>query len=320
MMTRIRIVGVCAMGLVMSACSSTATRSEHGLVDAALVAPGADDGFDARTMTIHRGDASGVATFDEVVEALSGADVVLVGEVHGHERGLDFIATLFEALADRDPGLVLSMEFIERDHQHAMDDYIGGIIDRETMAAETLRSASNFPVGHQRMVERAKVDGRRVVAANAARPYVRMARTDGYEAMSALSDEQRVLFDVPGALPEGGYADRFKDAMGAMARHGGDEMVSSFLRSQALWDSTMAASVARQVQRGSRVYHVVGHFHVDFAPQAGGSAMVGYLRERLGDDVTIGSIVVHQHEGSGASLMGEDVGVADFVVYVDPIE
>ncbi len=320
MMKLMRVIGVCGMGLVLGACSSASTRSAHGLVDAALVAPGADDGFDATAMTVHRGDASGAASFDEVVEALSGVDVVLVGEVHGHERGLDFIATLFEALADRDPGLVVSMEFIERDHQHTMDDYVGGLIDRETMAAETLRSASNFPVGHQRMVERAKADGRRVVAANASRPYVRMARTEGYEALSALSDEQRALFDVPSALPEGGYADRFKEAMGAMALHGGDEMVSSFLRSQALWDSTMAASVAREVSRGSRVYHVVGHFHVDFAPEPGGSAMVGYLRERLGDDVTIGSIVVHQHEGEGLSLMGDDVGVADFVVYVDPIE
>lgn len=320
MMTLMRMIGVSGLGLVLGACSSATTRSEHGLVDAALVAPGADDGFDATAMTVHRGDASGVGSFDEVVEALSGADVVLVGEVHGHERGLDFIATLFEALADRDDALALSMEFIERDHQHAMDDYVGGLIDRETMARETLRSASNFPVGHQRMVERAKLDGRRVVAANAARPYVKMARTDGYDALSALSEAQRALFDVPGALPEGGYADRFKDAMGAMAAHGGDEMIRSFLRSQALWDSTMAASVAREVSRGSRVFHVVGHFHVDFAPEPGGSAMVGYLRERLGEGAVIRSIVVHQHEGEGASLMGDDVGVADFVVYVDPIE
>lgn len=314
------VSGVCGLGFAMGACSSAATRNANGLVDEALVAPGADDGFDARAMTIHRGDASGVATFDEVVGALSGADVVLVGEVHGHERGLDFIATLFDALADRDPELALSMEFIERDHQHVMDDYVGGLIDRETMAKESLRNPGNFPVGHQRMVERAKADGRAVVAANAARVYVKMARTEGYEAMSGLTEAQRALFDVPGALPEGGYADRFMEAMGAMALHGGDEMVKSFLRSQALWDSTMAASVARQVEQGSSVYHVVGHFHVDFAPEAGGSAMVGYLRERLGDDVTIGSIVVHQHEGEGGSLMGEDVGVADFVVYVDPIE
>jgi len=307
----ITILLAAALGAAMTACETAPDR-------AGAMAPLetlADDGFDATRLAIHRGDATGRAAFDELVDELARADVVLVGEVHNHERGLDLIATLFDALARRNPDLILSMEFYERDLQAHVDDYLSGITGRAAFARATRRDASNNPVGHQRLIETARAMERRVVASNAPRRYVRTARTDGYGALAALGIEQRRLFSMPPQLPQGAYARRFRDAMGAMALHGGAETVEPFLRAQALWDETMAASVARAAARGSDVFHVVGHFHADFAPEPGGSFMADRIRARLGGRVRIRTLVVHR--GDHASLMPEDAGAADFIVYAD---
>jgi len=290
----------------------TASPSDRGMAPIDTLA---DDGFDATRLPVHRGDASGPVDFDVLVDELARADIVLVGEVHNHERGLDFIATLFETLAQREPDLALSMEFYERDHQVHVDDYLKGITGRDAFAKATDRTESNNPIGHQRMVETARALDRRIIASNAPRRYTTLARTDGYDALESLAGEQRRLFAVPPRLPTGAYAERFNEAMGAMARHGGAEMIESFLRAQALWDETMAASVSRAAARGADVYHVAGHFHADFAPAQGGSFMADRIRDRLGKRVRMRSVVVHQ--GGHASLMPEDLGAADFVVYAD---
>ena len=301
---------VAAGAALVSAGCETARGRDHGFAPVERLG---DDGFDAAGLAVHRGDASGRVSFGGLADALSGADVVLVGEVHGHRRGLDFIATLFEELARRDDALVLSMEFYERDHQVALDDYTGGLIDRAAFGDAADRDAGNNPAGHQRMVEASRAMGRRVIASNAPRRYARMARTEGYGALGGLSAAQRAMFEIPDALPEGAYAERFADAMGGMAGHGGDAMVRSFLRAQALWDATMAGSVADAAGRGARVFHVAGHFHVDFAPRRGGSFMADLVRERLGAGAAVRSVVVRR--GAHASLMPGDVGAADFVVY-----
>ncbi|MBO6513660.1 MAG: ChaN family lipoprotein [Phycisphaerales bacterium] len=288
--------------------------------------PGYDDGFDATRLTIHRGDLSGIVTFEQMIDDLRDAEVILVGEMHGHEPSLDFIATTFDRLIQENPSLALSMEFYERDQQIPLDDYVRGIIDYEQFVKLARRNDGNNPIGHLRMVELCKQHNRPVIAANAPRRYTSIARKEGFEGYRKLNDRQMRLVEVPKGLPSGSYAERFRDAMSGMAAHGGEEMINGFLRSQTVWDQTMAVSVADLHARGSSVFHVVGHFHVDHGTVPGGSAMTDAIRDRIGTGAKLRSIVMHASDKQieNMSVTAQDAGneselypgpAADYILY-----
>ncbi|MEM9253129.1 MAG: ChaN family lipoprotein, partial [Planctomycetota bacterium] len=72
--------------------------------------------FDGRTFT--------PLSASELVRRASAADVVLIGEMHGDEAGLAASAALWRAILDERPSAVLALEFIERDEQIALDDWL----------------------------------------------------------------------------------------------------------------------------------------------------------------------------------------------------
>lgn len=318
---------VATLGLQVGCASS----SPHGQEPSATTVPAAaaagfDDGFDARSLTIHKGDLTGTASFEDMIRDLADADVILVGEMHNHEKGLDFIATTFENLIARNEALILSMEFYERDQQVALDDYLHGVTDYEQFVRAAGRGGSNNPIGHLRMIERCRVNQRAVIAANSPRRYSTLARKEGFDALRQLTSRQRSLFEIPSALPVGYYADLFRETMGGMAGHDeNDDAINGFLRAQSVWDHTMAASVADPVTNdGASVFHVVGHFHVNHGLRPGGSQMTDVLRARLGQQVKIRSLVIHGADTS--ALLPEDAGddqksaAADYIVYVPHLE
>jgi len=306
--------------LSLTGCATTQHAGSTVFPQAAT--PGYDDGFDATTLTIHKGDLSGTATFQEMIDDLADADVILVGEMHGHTKGLDFIATTFEALIERNESLVLSMEFYERDQQIALDDYLADVTDYAKFVKAANRNKGNNAIGHLRMVQLCKENGRAVIAANSPRRYTTMARKEGFEALSNLGYRQQQLFEIPRQLPEGYYADTFRGFMSGMAGHDDSEaIIDGFLRSQSVWDQTMAASVAGPVLTyNASVFHVAGHFHVDNNMRKGGSPMTDAIRDRLGDNIKIRSVVVH---GSDAkSVLSDDAqndeksSAANYIIYL----
>jgi uncharacterized iron-regulated protein len=256
--------------------------------------------------------------WEVMLETAKQADVIVIGETHGHPLGLEAAASLWDDLLAEQPDAALLLEFFERDQQVAIDDYLSGITDDEAFRKAADRSEGNYPHGHARMVEAAKAAGRPVFGANAPRRYVRKTSAEGYETLEALGDEQRRLFAVPDSLIEGKYHEDFFELMGG-ADHGESgeggamppEMLEKIYRSQQLWDSTMADSVVRAATEGHRpAVLVVGRFHADFD---GGT--VQYIeRRRPGVKVCTLSMV----SSDAAEIDGEDLGRADFVLYVGP--
>lgn len=272
--------------------------------------------LEPRAVPIFAGDASGVVAWDRVVEACAEAAVVVIGEIHGHPLGLEVAAELFDDILRRNPRAVLSMEFYERDHQVALDDYVAGIINAEQFDKATFRSTGNNPAGHRRMVESARLAGRPIVASNAPRRYARLARTDGYDRLRNLTAEQRRHFEIPDALPENAYASRFRAAMSGMGGHGdsGGDMIEGFFRSQTLWDVTMADSIADAVRLGRPVVHVVGRFHAEYGTEPGKSGLADAIAQRLQPDQRM--VIITVMDTDSGALRIEDVGRGHFVVYV----
>lgn len=275
-----------------------------------------------------RGDGT-AASMDEVVASAVDADVVLIGENHGHAVGLPWAALVFERVLARADRAGLALEFFERDEQTRVDDYVRGLCDEKTFRKRTERTAGSYPEGHRQLVEAAKAKGRPVIASNAPRQVIRYLRGKDYDALRGLTAEQQRLFRVPDALPEGKYRDEFyalmRSSVESEAGHRGgasepatklsEEQVQAMLagrfRAQSLWDWTMGESVTRGLEGGARpMVQVVGRFHSDFR---GGLAQA-IEKMRPGARVVVISVV----DEDATALREEDRARGDYVVYVGP--
>ncbi|CAG1006582.1 hypothetical protein PHYC_03340 [Phycisphaerales bacterium] len=274
----------------------------------------------ARGLTVYRSDGTS-SRWDAMVEACAGADAVFMGEAHGHPLGLPFASELWKDVLAKSPGAALSLEFFERDEQAKLDDFLKGVSTEEEFRKRAQRNEGNYPPGHEAMVEAAKEAGRPVIASNAPRPYVRLVRQKGFEALDTLTPEQRRLVRKPDELIGGHYHEEFVKLMSPMPGHGDTdkpedpekarERVEAMYRSQQTWDWTMAESVERGLAAGCRpVVHVVGSFHVN---HEGGLVQV-LKKMREGVRVVTVSVV----DVEAPALRDEDKGRADFVVYVGP--
>jgi len=254
-----------------------------------------------------------------LLERVRAADVVLIGELHGHPVGLPFAAELFDRAIEHEPSAALALEFLARDTQHVVDAYLADLIEWDAMVEGMAGSTASSPESHRPMVESAKAAGVPVLAANSPRIYTRAASKLGYGTLSELSSSQRRLFDVPPVMPGGDYEQGFYDLMGghmggdAAPGDGPSEAVRNSFRAQALWDGTMATTVSGALQRGNApVFLVVGQYHCD---NDGGTLQV--LRN-LNPEADI--LVVSVSPTWSEELLEEDRGRADCIVYVGPFE
>lgn len=273
---------------------------------------------DPRAVTILDGDAGSVIGWRQLVDAASRADVVIIGEMHSHDLGLDVAASLWEdLLAQDETTAALSLEFFARDEQAHLDDYLTGVVDEATFRTLARRTDGNYPSGHARMVDAAKNAGARVYAANAPSRYTTLARQDGYQRLEDLRTSQAMYVQLPEEVDVGDYRDRFFDLFaGMMASHGGSDdpeeqqnQIEGFFRAQSVWDATMAHTISGALADGhAPVVHVVGQFHAD---HDGG--LVQRLRARR-PGVSI--VTISMSDATGAVLLDEDVGRADYLVMV----
>lgn len=274
---------------------------------------------DPRALTIFRNGETEPADWSALIIDLIAAQVIILGEQHGHPLGGRVQTAIFEDLLALTPDTIaLSLEFFERDDQTHIDDYLAGITDEETFRRAARRSTGNYPDAHRIMLEAARDAGRPVIAANAPRRYVRLARTDGLDRLDTLTPEQRRLVDPPDAIIHSPYRDRFFELMGAgpghdtTSAHGMTaEQVETFFVSQSVWDETMSRSIAAALQRNLHpIVHIVGQFHSDYQ---------GGLVERLRIAAPSASLrtISLVAEWSDAPR-AEDDGRADWIIYTGP--
>ncbi len=273
--TRVFVGVIAIIAAVLGGCAGGSGGGSRGgdEVPPSLLAAG-----DARQVSIFN-ECGERTTWDDLVLEAAGAEAVILGEQHGQELGLSAAAALWRDLigreADRPFRGALALEFIERDDQSRLDDFLSGLSDEATFVRRAGRSSTgaqggNWNAAHRDMVLAAKDAGRPVIAANSPRAYVRLARTKGFEAIEALSEEQRRLVTVPRELPTGRYREDFERMMGVPASTPDTPSkphmdVEGLFRAQSVWDWTMAESVNEAINRGLRpTVLVVGQFHSDF--------------------------------------------------------
>jgi uncharacterized iron-regulated protein len=196
-----------------------AVSAQHPRVDstAALV-----EGADFR---VYDGDGQ-ARTLGDVIQAVTGAEAVLVGETHDDVVGHGVEAELLvrSAVAVGAVGnegapsrtLVLSLEMFERDVQYVLDEYLSGLITEEQFK-KSARPWDRYDTDYRPMVEFARAHGIPVVAANAPRRYVNRVSRLGVDSLSTLSGLARsYLPPLPYPGPSATYTEQWNALMAEM--------------------------------------------------------------------------------------------------------
>jgi uncharacterized iron-regulated protein len=287
----------------------------------------------------------GPATLDDIVDAMPTVDVVFIGEVHNDPTVHDVQRTLLAAAhrqygpTDVAPGrpIALSLEMFERDVQPILDEYLAGLITEEHFLASS-RPWDNYTTAYRPLVEYAKAHELDVLAANAPRRYVNRVSRLGVVALDSLpatatqwlpprpppppSDAYRAKWNAlmrsAGAHPDTTQAPHGSpsdSASGEAAAHGVHHgtALQNMIRAQALWDATMAHTIARYLMNtpDALVLHVTGGFHVS----EGTGTPEQLARYRPSARSLIVSI--RPVEDISAFDADEHAGLGDFVVLTD---
>lgn len=283
---------------------------------------GISEGVDYR---VYRSDGT-EAVLADVLEAMDGVEVVLVGEEHGNRVGHALEELLVSEALDRfraSPRWVtLSLEMFERDVQHVLDEYLAGEIS-ESHFLESARPWDGYDVRYRPLVELARAEGVPVVAANAPRRYVNRVTREGPESLGALGPLARFyLPPLPYPGPSDAYRAEWDAIMAAAMRaaaeaHGDSSGVREYagsenaLQAQALWDASMGHAIAEalSVSPGRLVLHFAGSFHVERGTG---------IAERIEDyrpGTRVLSVVMTRFEGDVPSWdAAAHRGLGDFVI------
>jgi uncharacterized iron-regulated protein len=219
-----------------------------------------------RCVSVRDGATGAELSFDELLDRLAEADAVFLGETHIDETTHRVEQAVYEGLLSRRDGkVVLALEMFERDVQEHLDAYTAGDIDEETFL-DNARPWQNYRTAYRPLIERARADGRRVLASNFPRALMMQVAMGGAEALADAPPGQAPAELFPNS-PE--YHRRTDNAVrGHLASmrsnaEGDDERLFS---TQTLWDNAMGDTCARALAEnpGHAVLHVNGGFHSGF--------------------------------------------------------
>jgi uncharacterized iron-regulated protein len=204
------------MTLTLCGCATEFYFESSPQVLGPLAVADAPSAGDVRRLPMFTGNGTALGWRD-LMDAVAWADVVIIGEQHDDAIGHAVQLAVVEDTVARWPQAVLSMEMLERDEQPLVDDYFDGIIDADQLArltfSENWAGEGSWAAWYQPIIDAAKDGEGRVVAANAPRRYVKLARREGYARLGALPPDRRRWVAHPPTLPEGRYRKRFWEVM-----------------------------------------------------------------------------------------------------------
>lgn len=246
-------------------------------------------------------------SFQEMIDSLSQADVVLVGEIHNccitHWLELEITRALHRIHGSR---LMMGAEMFEADNQLLLDEYMARKIRYDSFEEEA-RLWPNYQTDYAPFVLYAKEHQIPFVATNVPRRYANIVKYKGLAILDSLSDEARRYLPP---LPVPFHQDEAQEDLFALmhlAGKGGGE--NHFLaEAQALKDATMGWFIANRMQQ-YRFLHFNGNYHSDFR-----KGIVPYLLEyRPGIRV---KTVCSVRQESVDALEEENLGRADYYICV----
>ncbi|NAW64667.1 ChaN family lipoprotein [Photobacterium halotolerans] len=197
-------------------------------------------------------------TEQALANALSDADIVLVGEWHSHPGTHLLQARLLAALYANNPRLALSMEQFTRDKQQVVDQFLHGEIGEQVLIKQG-NAWPNYESDYRPLVDFARQQQLDVIAANAPKSIVRCVGRYGADYLNRLPAAERKWVAQSLTLKNDRYKEKFTESM----HHGDPAQSERQFAAQTSWDDTMAESMVNYLRAhpGHQIMHVAGRFH-----------------------------------------------------------
>ena len=302
------VTGLC-IGLVVTGCASR--PAEHS-------EPAAPQ---SQYDSIISDPEGSLLSINGLAEQLAPADVVVIGEYHGH-HGAHLLQSLVQsALYQQRPRQILSMEQFALDDQPGLDSYLAGRTGEEELIADT-RAWSNYKASYRPLIEFSRTRNIPVIAANAPADIVRCVGREGESYLDQLAAAQREQLPDAPFVDTPDYRRKFFDTIGS--GHGDDtdsdktsKRIENSYKAQLLRDNTMADQVIKAVEDnpGHQVIHLTGTFHSEDR-----LGMVAVLeKQRPGLDVAVVSPVFWHSGDNLSSLLAANPGKGDFLYFLRPL-
>ncbi|MEF3694831.1 MAG: ChaN family lipoprotein [Candidatus Cloacimonadota bacterium] len=207
-------------------------------------------------------------SLNELAKQLNRYDLIFFGEIHDDTALHEIQAQVLSALHRRQSRLIVSFEMFERDVQSWIDSYLAGEIAEAEFLHES-RPWSNYETDYRPLLEFAKSNHLKVLAANIPRQIASQVVRYGTNSLAELSEEERGWIAEQITATPGDYKERFLQTMQLDMAHGepGDQNVMDRLfYAQCMKDDTMAESIVQALRANPR--HKLIHFNGDFHSRA----------------------------------------------------
>jgi uncharacterized iron-regulated protein len=267
-------------------------------------------------------DSNGsLLSINGLVKELAQAEVIVIGEYHGH-HGSHLLQSLVQsALYQRRPQQVLSMEQFTLSDQQELNEYLAGNSGEEELIADT-GAWSNYKASYRPLIEFSKSRNLPVVAANAPAGVVRCIGRSGENYLDQLGPGQRAQLPDDPFLDTPAYRKKFFDAFGGS--HGSEQdpsdtsqRLENSYKAQLLRDNTMADQVIKALANnpGHQVIHLTGTFHSE--DRLGMVAVLEKSRPNL--EVAVISPVFWQPDDDFNNLLEAHRGKGNFLYFLQPL-
>ncbi|MFO8142566.1 MAG: ChaN family lipoprotein [Marinobacter sp.] len=257
-------------------------------------------------------------SLNSLADRLAKADVVVIGEYHGHQASHLLQARLQQHLHRLNPGQVLSLEQFTLDHQPVLDDYLAGNTG-ETEMLEDAQAWDNYRGSYRPLVEFARYHNLPVIAANAPAQVIRCVGRLGPDYLDTLPGEQRLSLPAQAFLDTPAYREKFEQAISGS--HGtGDpamaERMDNTYKAQLLRDNTMAMRIlqARDQYPAHQIVHLTGTFHSEER-----LGTVALLEHRAPDLSVVVISPVFWPADSSEPALADNLGKGDYLYLIQPL-
>ncbi len=243
------------------------------------------------------------ASYKKMLKKLEKADIVLFGEHHNNPITHWLQLEVTKDLAKK-RDLVIGFEMIEADNQMQLNDYLQGTINQK--AFDTVaRLWNNHKTDYKPLVDFAKENKIKAIAANVPRRNAKIVFRGGFKALDTLSEQEKswiaplpIAYDK--TLP--GYV-KMLEMMGG---HGGDNLP----KAQAIKDATMAHFILKNKKNNQLFIHYNGSYHSDNY-----EGIYWYLK-KANPNLKIVTITTEENK-LVRKFNKENKNKADFIIQVD---
>ena len=196
--------------------------------------------------------------YSRLLETAKEADIILFGEQHDNpiDHWLEQELTK-DLYSDKKENLILSAEMFESDDQIKVEEYLSGAVSEKTLKDEA-KLWTNFPSDYKPLLDFARKNKLRFVAANIPRRYANMVYTKGLQKLDSISEEAKKWIS-PLPIQYDSTLTCYKDIFTQAKGHGGQNLP----KSQAIKDATMAYFILKNFSAGKLLIHFNGSYHSD---------------------------------------------------------